>query len=196
MPYDDSDVKKMIKYQTERKVGFSRQKKISQDVKDLIHSILEANVERRYTIQDIKYSVWMMIVPPAAPPSQQQQQQQQQRQAPATEAPTSDFVVQSPNAADADEQRVVATPADNSNGASGTVRPETPLRMSNLLPLSAFHDANGNAANNTDQLQGAVGYTPVANSRLDVERGGLKRSSLIVDAVSASARDRVRCHGR
>jgi len=44
MPYDDSDVKKMIKYQTERKVGFSRSKRISDDVKELIHCILEANV--------------------------------------------------------------------------------------------------------------------------------------------------------
>ena len=44
MPYDDSDVKKMIKYQTERKVGFSRSKRVSIEVKDLIHCILEAQV--------------------------------------------------------------------------------------------------------------------------------------------------------
>jgi len=44
MPYDDSDVKKMIKYQTERKVGFSKSKRISDEVKDLIHCILEAQV--------------------------------------------------------------------------------------------------------------------------------------------------------
>jgi len=44
MPYDDSDVKKMIKYQTERKVGFSKSKRISDEVKELIHAILEAQV--------------------------------------------------------------------------------------------------------------------------------------------------------
>jgi len=59
MPYDDSDVKKMIKYQTERKVGFSRSKRISDEVKNLIHCILEAQVERRYTVQQITQHSWM-----------------------------------------------------------------------------------------------------------------------------------------
>jgi len=60
MPYDDSDVKRMIKYQTERKVGFSRSKRISDEVKDLIHCILEANVERRYTVEQITKHPWML----------------------------------------------------------------------------------------------------------------------------------------
>jgi len=60
MPYDDTDVKKMIKYQTERKVGFSRHKKLSTEVKDLIHGILEANTDRRFTISHILASVWMI----------------------------------------------------------------------------------------------------------------------------------------
>jgi len=59
MPYDDSDVKKMIKYQTERKVGFSRSKRINDEVKDLIHCILEAQVERRYTVDQITHHPWM-----------------------------------------------------------------------------------------------------------------------------------------
>jgi len=59
MPYDDTDVKKMIKYQTERKVGFSRHKKISAEVKELIHGILEADLDRRYRIADVLESVWM-----------------------------------------------------------------------------------------------------------------------------------------
>jgi len=69
MPYDDSDVKRMIKYQTERKVGFSRSKRISDEVKDLIHCILEANVERRYTVEQITKHPWMLqsaIVAPTA----------------------------------------------------------------------------------------------------------------------------------
>jgi len=60
MPYDDSDVKKMIKYQTERKVSFSRSKRISDEVKDLIHCILEAQVERRYTVLQITQHPWMV----------------------------------------------------------------------------------------------------------------------------------------
>ena len=59
MPYDDTDVKKMIKYQTERKVGFSRHKKISAEVKELIHGILEAKTERRFSISDVRQSAWM-----------------------------------------------------------------------------------------------------------------------------------------
>ena len=59
MPYDDTDVKKMIKYQTERKVGFSRHKNISSEVKQLIHGILEAKTDRRFSISDVRQSAWM-----------------------------------------------------------------------------------------------------------------------------------------
>jgi len=59
MPYDDTDVKKMIRYQTERKVGFSRHKQISTEVKDLIHGILEAKTDRRFSIKDVRESTWM-----------------------------------------------------------------------------------------------------------------------------------------
>jgi len=60
MPYDDSDVKKMIKYQLERKVGFSKSKRISDEAKDLIHCILEAQVDRRYTVAQITQHPWML----------------------------------------------------------------------------------------------------------------------------------------
>jgi len=69
MPYDDSDVKKMIKYQTERKVGFSRSKNICSEVKDLIHSILEAHVDRRYTVQQITQHPWLVHAAIVAPPA-------------------------------------------------------------------------------------------------------------------------------
>lgn len=59
MPYDDSDVKKMIKYQTERKVGFSKSRKLSDEVKELIYGILEAKVESRFKMRDIKDSAWL-----------------------------------------------------------------------------------------------------------------------------------------
>ncbi|CAH1792149.1 unnamed protein product [Owenia fusiformis] len=58
MPYDDSNIKKMIKDQTERKVGFSRSKKISQDCKDLIHQMLECDVVKRITIPEMARCRW------------------------------------------------------------------------------------------------------------------------------------------
>jgi serine kinase len=59
MPYDDSNIKKMIKYQTERKVGFSKSKKVSETCKNLIHSMLEANVKLRATIPDTLNHPWL-----------------------------------------------------------------------------------------------------------------------------------------
>ena len=59
MPYDDSNIKKMIRYQTERKVAFSRSKHLSQDCKDLIHRMLEADIKKRIPITDIKHMTWI-----------------------------------------------------------------------------------------------------------------------------------------
>ena len=72
MPYDDSDVKKMIKYQTERKVGFSKSKRISDEVKELIHCILEAQVDRRYTVTQITQHPWMLQSAAVVPSSRAQ----------------------------------------------------------------------------------------------------------------------------
>ena len=58
MPYDDSNIKKMIKDQLERKVGFSRSKVVSPEAKDLIRKILEVNVNRRYTLPQILAHPW------------------------------------------------------------------------------------------------------------------------------------------
>lgn len=59
MPYDDSNIKKMIKHQTERKVGFSRSKKVPELCKNLIHRLLEANVKKRATIPEILSHPWL-----------------------------------------------------------------------------------------------------------------------------------------
>ena len=59
MPYDDSNVKRMIRYQTERKVGFSSRKTLSNDVKILIHGMLEADVNRRLTMSQALESPWL-----------------------------------------------------------------------------------------------------------------------------------------
>ena len=53
MPYDDSNIKKMIKVQMEKRVGFSRFKAVSAQVKDLIHRILEVNAANRLTIPQV-----------------------------------------------------------------------------------------------------------------------------------------------
>lgn len=49
MPYDDSNVKKMIRDQLEKKVAFSKSKPITREVKDLITHILEVSILRTHT---------------------------------------------------------------------------------------------------------------------------------------------------
>ncbi|KAK6181920.1 hypothetical protein SNE40_009697 [Patella caerulea] len=64
MPYDDSNIKRMIRDQLERKVGFSKSKKIPHDCKDLIHKILEVNVKKRLQIPAILTHIWLKIDAP------------------------------------------------------------------------------------------------------------------------------------
>ncbi|XP_052058381.1 testis-specific serine/threonine-protein kinase 1-like [Mytilus californianus] len=59
MPYDDSNLKKMIKDQIERKVAFSKSKKIAVECQDLIHRILEANVKKRASIAAMDEHPWI-----------------------------------------------------------------------------------------------------------------------------------------
>lgn len=67
MPYDDSDVKKMIRNQIDKKVSFSRRVQLSDSVKHLIHAILEVNVTNRLTTDHITKHPWMTS--PSPPPS-------------------------------------------------------------------------------------------------------------------------------
>lgn len=60
MPYDDTNIKKMVREQLERKVGFSKSKKLSAECKDLVHKILEVNVKRRATITTVLEHPWML----------------------------------------------------------------------------------------------------------------------------------------
>ncbi|KAK3093684.1 hypothetical protein FSP39_018880 [Pinctada imbricata] len=59
MPYDDSNIKKMVREQLERKVSFSKSKKVSPECKDLIYRILEVNSKRRLTIPQMMYHPWL-----------------------------------------------------------------------------------------------------------------------------------------
>ncbi|KAJ8309428.1 hypothetical protein KUTeg_014302 [Tegillarca granosa] len=61
MPYDDSNIKKMVKDQLERKVAFSKTKNISDNCKDLIHKILEVNVKKRLPITSMLEHPWLQV---------------------------------------------------------------------------------------------------------------------------------------
>ncbi|KAL4237519.1 protein serine/threonine kinase [Mactra antiquata] len=62
MPYDDSNIKKMVKDQTERKVGFSKSKKLTDECKTLIHAVLEAHKKRRATVAQIFAHPWLKSI--------------------------------------------------------------------------------------------------------------------------------------
>lgn len=74
MPYDDSNLKKMIKDQKERKVGFSKSRRVSDEAKNLIHSILEAQTSKRATLKSIREHPWLSrfaeVKPPITPESE------------------------------------------------------------------------------------------------------------------------------
>lgn len=59
MPYDDSNIKRMIKHQTERKVPFSRSKRVSETCKHLIHRMLDADQETRASIGEVQTHAWL-----------------------------------------------------------------------------------------------------------------------------------------
>ncbi|XP_071798913.1 testis-specific serine/threonine-protein kinase 3-like [Asterias amurensis] len=59
MPYDDSNVKRMVRDQTEKKLGFSRSKQLTLDCKDLILKMLTPDPTRRATMHYIHHHLWM-----------------------------------------------------------------------------------------------------------------------------------------
>ena len=59
MPYDDSNIKKMIKNQTERRVHFSRSKNVNTQCKELVWAMLEANIGQRYNIRQVMNHAWL-----------------------------------------------------------------------------------------------------------------------------------------
>lgn len=68
MPFDDSNIKKMVSQQLEKKIGFTKGKKISNDTKDLILKLMEVNVKKRPIIAAIKEHPFVASAPDAAPP--------------------------------------------------------------------------------------------------------------------------------
>ena len=58
MPFDDSNIRKLVRYQLEKKIHFSRYKPLSNECKQLILAILEPDIKLRITIFQIKSSDW------------------------------------------------------------------------------------------------------------------------------------------
>jgi hypothetical protein len=58
MPYDDSDIKKMIRNQLEGKIKFPSD--LDPAVRDLINAMLEPDVTRRTTIDKIIKHHWFL----------------------------------------------------------------------------------------------------------------------------------------
>ncbi|XP_010875937.1 testis-specific serine/threonine-protein kinase 1 [Esox lucius] len=61
MPYDDSNIKKMLKIQKEHRIDFPRRKVVPLVCKDLIYRMLNPDVSRRIEIDDILKHVWVQL---------------------------------------------------------------------------------------------------------------------------------------
>jgi len=59
MPFDDSNIRKLVRYQLEKKIHFSRYKILSNECKELILSLLEPDIKLRLTIFQIKNHDWI-----------------------------------------------------------------------------------------------------------------------------------------
>ncbi|MEE6521566.1 hypothetical protein FKM82_019833 [Ascaphus truei] len=63
MPYDDSNIKKMLRLQREHRVDFPRSKHLSNDCKDLNYRILQPDATRRLTVEEILSHTWLQSIP-------------------------------------------------------------------------------------------------------------------------------------
>lgn len=61
MPYDDSNIKRMVRDQTEKKLGFTRVKDLSYECKELILNMLNPTASKRATIAQVLGHQWMHI---------------------------------------------------------------------------------------------------------------------------------------
>lgn len=59
MPYDDSNIRKMLRLQKEHRVHFPKSKNLSTECKDLIYRMLQPDVGRRLRIEDVMNHIWM-----------------------------------------------------------------------------------------------------------------------------------------
>ncbi|XP_044514834.1 testis-specific serine/threonine-protein kinase 1-like [Gracilinanus agilis] len=66
MPYDDSNIKKMLRIQKEHRVNFPRSKHLTGECKDLIYRMLQPDVNRRLHIDEILSHCWVQQIKPKA----------------------------------------------------------------------------------------------------------------------------------
>uniref|UniRef100_A0A8C3RZB5 non-specific serine/threonine protein kinase n=1 Tax=Chelydra serpentina TaxID=8475 RepID=A0A8C3RZB5_CHESE len=67
MPYDDSNIRKMLKIQKEHRVHFPKSKNLTVECKDLIYRMLQPDVARRLHIDEILNHIWMHTPKSRAP---------------------------------------------------------------------------------------------------------------------------------
>ncbi|XP_073532285.1 testis-specific serine/threonine-protein kinase 1-like [Phyllobates terribilis] len=62
MPYDDSNIKKMLRVQKEQHIDFPSSKCFSSECKDIIYQMLQPNVRLRLTIDEILNHKWLQPI--------------------------------------------------------------------------------------------------------------------------------------
>ena len=70
MPFNDENIRKMIKEQMDQKLRFSSSKKLTDSCRELIFQILEPDCKKRATIERIKQHIWITkntVTPQSSP---------------------------------------------------------------------------------------------------------------------------------
>ncbi|XP_069601512.1 testis-specific serine/threonine-protein kinase 1-like [Ranitomeya imitator] len=62
MPYDDSNIKKMLRVQKEQHINFPSSKHFSSECKDIIYRMLQPNVRQRITVDEILNHKWLQPI--------------------------------------------------------------------------------------------------------------------------------------
>ncbi|XP_056387678.1 testis-specific serine/threonine-protein kinase 1-like [Hyla sarda] len=62
MPYDDSNIKKMLRVQKQHCVNFPRSKHLSTDLRDIIYNMLQPDVRQRLTIDETLNHSWLKLL--------------------------------------------------------------------------------------------------------------------------------------
>ncbi|XP_073498430.1 testis-specific serine/threonine-protein kinase 1-like [Phyllobates terribilis] len=62
MPYDDSNIKKMLRVQKERHIDFPSSRRFSSECQDIIYRMLQPNVRLRLTIDEILKHKWLQPI--------------------------------------------------------------------------------------------------------------------------------------
>ncbi|XP_049907129.1 testis-specific serine/threonine-protein kinase 6 [Epinephelus moara] len=60
LPYDHTNIRRMVRVQTQHNINFPNTPSVSSEAKELIRSILHPDIERRITISRILQSSWML----------------------------------------------------------------------------------------------------------------------------------------